>query len=246
MIKNMIDYVKKYELDSNPRNVWLEIIKKSENNNEDVNTEKVLDSLMLKVKLNIETLKEKLPKLGYNFNQDKITGEPEYHLLNKLKSELKEYGSLPLSFIKFFELVGFVDFRGSFPVWKDNENIPHLDPLVIHPINEILEYLKWQKEEPSSVFRDEENKVYLWFSPDQFMKDKVSGGIGYGIYLHSKQKIDAELANFGYKINFVDYLRICFRWAGFPNLEWFKDEPKVNEHPLFKQIQELGASLIPI
>jgi hypothetical protein len=68
----------------------------------------------------------------------------------------------------------------------------------------------------------------LVLSPDHLHKANISGGGPYGIELPFLG-VDPIFANEAHGLPFVDYLRLCFRWAGFPRLERYTDRPDVRE-----------------
>jgi len=53
------------------------------------------------------------------------------------------------------------------------------------------------------------------------MRERGTGGTFLGA--------DPVFANEGHQLSPVDYLRLCFRWAGFPHLERHADRPDVGE-----------------
>jgi hypothetical protein len=59
-------------------------------------------------------------------------------------------------------------------------------------------------------------------------KANTSGGGPYGIELPFFGA-DPIFANEAHELPFVDYLRLCFRWAGFPRLERHADRSDVRE-----------------
>jgi hypothetical protein len=58
----------------------------------------------------------------------------------------------------------------------------------------------------------------LQLAPDYLHKASISGGAAYGFTIPN-ENADAEFENEAHALPFVDYLRLCFRWAGFPRLE---------------------------
>lgn len=60
----------------------------------------------------------------------------------------------------------------------------------------------------------------LQLAPDYLHKANISGGVPYSVQLPFSG-IDPIFANERHKLPFVDYLRLCFRWGGFPLLETY-------------------------
>lgn len=86
----------------------------------------------------------------------------------------------------------------------------YLDPFVIQPIEHTL-----LLAEPSQVMP---GKYRVPLAPDYCHKYFVSGGGPYEIFAPCLA-IDAPLNGEWHDTTFVHYLRICFRWGGFPGLQ---------------------------
>jgi len=236
----MLNFFNSYKDSYKPRESWLKLVSNEKfcNDQEQINI--TLELMMRRVKENILILRSELPKLGYIFEQERNKNILCDNSTEELCSFVSQFGFLSSSFIKFLEISEYVNLNGYFVKWKD-EKKPHLDPLVVYPSDELLSYAKWWVKSDSTIFIDKEKKPYVWFSQDEYTKDKVSGGGGYGVHLTSQNSIDSTLANYGIDISFIDYLRLCFKWAGFPNLHWFQDELK--EDKLFQEIKKIGNNL---
>lgn len=112
------------------------------------------------------------------------------------------------------------------------------DPLVveIEPERLLDDYLDWQEYEA------EDNPGYPYrfeFAPDSHHKSNQSGGGGYGLALPSPMA-DVIVEDEWHDTTFVNYLRICFQWGGFPGLE---DYPDQRDEAL---LAHLKADLLPI
>ena len=68
----------------------------------------------------------------------------------------------------------------------------------------------------------------LDLAPDYLHKANTSGGAPYQIELPFFGA-DPVFVNEAHELPFVDYLRLCFRWADFPRLEVYADRPDVRE-----------------
>lgn len=66
----------------------------------------------------------------------------------------------------------------------------------------------------------------LDLAPDYLHKADISGGAPYGIRLPNASA-DALFENEVHGLHFVPYLRLCFRWAGFPGLSVALPTPKL-------------------
>ncbi|MFP2924086.1 hypothetical protein ACLESO_02485 [Pyxidicoccus sp. 3LG] len=71
------------------------------------------------------------------------------------------------------------------------------------------------------------------------MKARTSGGAPYGIELPFAGA-DPAFAKYAYDRPFVDYLRLCVRWAGFPALMQYEGEDGVEAF-----VEELSRDIEP-
>jgi hypothetical protein len=83
------------------------------------------------------------------------------------------------------------------------------DPLVVYPIEGAL-------TDAEESFEDGEGLVVI--APDDLQKSNTSGGEPYGIAIPDSCA-DARLLNERHELYFVAYLRLVFRWGGFPGYE---------------------------
>lgn len=88
-----------------------------------------------------------------------------------------------------------------------------LDPLYVESVETILQVVTRLVE-----IGGWEEEPLLPLAPDRFHKYGYSGGGSYNISLPCKA-IDAPLVNEPHQSTFVNYLRICLKWGGFPGLE---------------------------
>lgn len=139
---------------------------------------------------------------------------------------------LPVSLDAFWETVGGIDF-----VWNyDGDATPpglgvdldmtEMDPLAVHP----PATADWQLEEwedgRSGVHPELLGPHHLSLAPDHLHKANISGGPPYGVELPFRGA-DPIFVNEAHGLPFVDYLRLCFRWGGFPRLERHADRADV-------------------
>lgn len=166
-------------------------------------------------------------------------------------------GPIPLSLYAWYEKVGSVNFVGMYPVddpldpegfteyvqWKEaiensnNEQIlsgfdaHDLDPLYIYGLDAAQRHL--------DVVLAHGQVCEIDLAPDEWFKYGVSGG---GMYTISMPNPAADAFIEGaewHETTFVDYLRICFRWGGFPGLEYKARRPE-------KELEFLTRDLLPI
>ena len=151
---------------------------------------------------------------------------------------------LPLSLRGWFEEVGDVNLSGAHPslcFWED-ENFPgiYADPLMVSLDHFMFELEGWLEEreagedpEPIApvIGLDAQLKARLAIA-DDLLDD------GYTIELPDTTA-DAPFAGEPHRTSFVNYLRIAFRWGGFPGWE---RQPKRPE----KELKFLTEGLLPI
>jgi len=150
-------------------------------------------------------------------------------------------GPLPLSILAWFETIGEVDFVGRPPRhWglgasdesdADSEDVAgssarswpldedwsgawcSLDPLCIWPLDTVMAMVDPPAGDPDPADPDG-GKGYLPLTPDPEGKYGISGGGPIGIDVPNAMA-DAAFVDL---LPFVEYLRVCFRWGGFPGL----------------------------
>jgi hypothetical protein len=131
---------------------------------------------------------------------------------------------LPASLLAFWETVGGVDF-----VWNYENDTPapdlgpdlamvEMDPLYVGPPSHTKYLLAEWAERRSKVDPDLDDPCELELAPDHYHKANISGGSPYGIEL-PYLGADPIFIHEEHTLPFVDYLRLAFRWGGFPRLE---------------------------
>ncbi len=190
----------------------------------------VTRAIMKRVHSNVELLIPRLRKMGYLFRKggfwDNYTPEGkaridrDYPIFQPPTPETLEHiaalehlvGPLPLSLKCWYEEVGSVNLIGLFPGNEQGYG-PVLDPLYIEPVEMVLQVVTRFVEKGYW----EEDQILL-LAADRFHKYGYSGAGSYNIALPCKA-LDAPFLNEPHHTTFVNYLRICFRWGGFPGLE---------------------------
>lgn len=244
-----MNFYKRYT-NNNELEVWSELSKIPNvlDNSVKNDIESVLEVMMDRVIHNLDIITQELTGFGYQFDNIKHNGkllfsekEGTYNLASKgqpekiieLEKYLKSFGYLPLSVLKLYERIDNIDLVGDFVHWK-NRNVL-MDPMVI--IN--IDTLKiMNNPEP---FQDSKDRFYVYFSPDEYAKEDVSGSGVYGIYLNKDRKIDSTLFGFGKQITFVNYLRLSFKWGGFPSFEWINEQEVPSD--IIKLIRNMRTKL---
>jgi hypothetical protein len=202
---------------------------------------------MTRARHNVETLIGRLNTLEYRFlNSRSAWIVPDQASLAALDALENQYGLLPLSLRMWYETVGSVDFMGTHPELSYDDSPDrrssrafYSDPLVIHPFN----------DPPLSFYADlafnetgEDTTAppyCIWLAPDEIQKANLSGG-GPTQIMFPNPAIDAPLISEDWDGTlFVNYLRICFQWGGFPGWRNYPDYPK-------EEIDFLTKDLLPL
>lgn len=200
----------------------------------------VAQETMWRAKRNVEILIDHLTSIRYRFGEYPDGSRVPYYegpLVRPSGETLKQIsklearvGPVPLAIRVWWETVGWVDLIGRHPDWPANA-----DPLVVDPPEAALASLgDWEIPDEEGT---KSGATFVPLAPDDFHKDNISGGDPYGILLPNAA-IDAKFENEWHETSFVNYLRICFRWGGFPGLE------RANSR--FKWLPKLTADLLPL
>lgn len=131
---------------------------------------------------------------------------------------------LPLSLRAFWEIVGGVDLMWDYE--RDDDapdlglglDLPGLDPLVIEPARCSTRLFDEWADARAGVRSEIADPYALELAPDFLHKNNISGGAPYGVALPFPGA-DPVFENEAHGLSFVEYLRLCFRWGGFPRLE---------------------------
>ena len=124
----------------------------------------------------------------------------------------KKAGTLPLSLRTFYEVVGAVDLQGSHLSLSPEKSAICPDPLVVFPLEDVLA--------GTEEMAQDDGDIRLQLAPDDIHKAGESGGEPYEIAVLDA-RADGEFLNERHGLFFVDYLRLAFRFGGFPGYEGF-------------------------
>jgi hypothetical protein len=190
---------------------------------------------MRRVLHNVDLLAERLEAEGWTALSGSPRTPPSREDLDAMeKIEAITKTPLPPSLRAFWEIVGGVDF-----VWdyqSDDEvpgldlevELPQLDPLSVDPARSTTSLFEEWADERGDVDPEIADPYRLDLAPDYLHKADISGGAPYGIELPFLGA-DPLFANEEHGLPFVDYLRLCFRWGGFPRLERHANEKGVQQ-----------------
>jgi hypothetical protein len=123
----------------------------------------------------------------------------------------REYGTLPLSLRAFYEIVGEVNLNGTHPAIDPPGSSIAPDPLLVYGLDEGI--VEFDEDD-----EDGERPGAVTIAPDDLHKANTSGGDAYEMAIPDL-RADGELLNERHNLLFVDYLRLCFEYGGFPGYE---------------------------
>jgi hypothetical protein len=177
----------------------------------------VAEETMRRVAANVDTVIRRLESTGYRFRMKKGAhippGPQTDHFLKKLDDLA---GPAPLSLATFYKTVGSVDLTGyheQLPASSGGYFLP--DPLVVFPLEQIL--LEYDARVGANFSR-------ICIAPDVYHKADFWGGASYEMALPDA-RADGELLDERHGLFFVDYLRLAFRWGGFPGYDGMERIP---------------------
>lgn len=206
----------------------------------------VAEETMRRVARNADVIAERLRHLGWRALMGKLRTAPSGDDTAQFdRIESITGGPLPPSLRAFWTIVGGIDW-----VWdyKCGQRLPELgvdlpmdemDPLCVDAAS-VVGYLfdEWeeQRKQPDPDLVD---PFRLDLAPDYLHKANISGGAPYGIELPFFGA-DPLFACERHELPFVDYLRLSFRWAGFPGLDEHGDREDVRRF-----VSRFGEGLEP-
>lgn len=231
-------------------NVWREIRSHPEIGGDfRAEVQEVAEVAMRRVARNADMLAARLHERGWRalpLPDDRLRTGPSPEDEDIFQSIGKITASpVPPSLLAFWRIVGGINF-----VWDYESEMPppgfgtdlpldEMDPLCIcPPVAIAYEFETWeeQKAEPDP---DLIEPFRIDLAPDHLHKANVSGGAPYGVELPF-WGADPILAGERHGLPFIDYLRMSFRWAGFPGLQYCKDGSGAAQF-----VSQLGAGLEP-
>ncbi len=172
---------------------------------------------MSRVRENAERIVSRLQTIKYDFDNSQVAfvgRQPPADDVNDQIVEMEaQAGPLPLSLRAWYEVGGAVDLIGFNARWPK----VYTDPLVIDPIEAAFEILsEWQGDLADGI--EDAGPFCIPVGPEYVHKGGYSGGAAYQIKMPCPAA-DAPLLYEWHDTTFVDYLRECFRWGGFPGFD---------------------------
>lgn len=197
---------------------------------------------MRRARENVRRLAELLPACGYRFAEpDGVLVPPPGDIVAQLDRLEATAGMLPLSLRCWYEEVGQVNLTGEHPDWS--HQFP--DPLVVEaPVDYLLlEHETWAADRGTEWDRGD---FMVDLSPDALHKSDVSGGPPYSMVVPDAG-VDGLFRWENHQTTFVNYLRIAFRFGGFPGWDLAQlDDAQRPPTPPPPVLTELAAALLPL
>jgi hypothetical protein len=245
-IARMSGWVERYRAGDRVQ-VWIEMSSLGANVRADnlwLEAAEVTRETMRRARTNVERLLELLPANGYQFSDDanvQVFVPPPADIVGQLDRLERRIGPLPLALRCWFEEVGLVNLMGEHPAW----DYDYTDPLVVEaPVDYIeSEFDEWEADRNSEWNR---GAFTVDLAPDYMHKANVSGGPPYSMAVPS-EGVDGLLLWEPHQTTFVNYLRICFRWGGFPGWDYGdRVESAKPKSPPPALLAELAEALLPL
>ncbi len=218
---------------------------------------------MRRVRHNVEVVMPRLEELGYEFGyawleeeRPDVTEEwvvwqparyalPSADIVEQIQWFEELAGPLPLSIRAFYREVEEVNFFGRQRSWEQliEREKPHghppsnLDPLAVRGLHEDTceDYISWR--EAMQEQGGEAEPYPLLIAVDYELKYDVSGSEAYEMEVPNAAA-DGMLLHEWHQTTFVNYLRICLRYAGLPGLE------RIQAH-ISEELSYLTHDLLP-
>lgn len=210
----------------------------------------VANATMRRVAANADLLAERLRSRGWQ-----ALSAEHYDLRTRpspkddaILARIVEIGGSPIppSLLAFWKVVGGINW-----IWdyRTKEAVPNLgvdlpmdemDPLCVDPPSAIT-YLfdEWEDEQENAAGSDAARPFRIDLAPDYLHKANISGGMPYAI-LVPFSGADPVFTDERHALPFVDYLRLAFRWAGFPGLADHAQQDDVRRF-----VTDFGSGLMP-
>ena len=151
---------------------------------------------------------------------------------------------LPLSLRAWIEEVGDVNLAGAHPrlcFWEDEDFAgTYADPLMVTPRLFLWEMEAWLEERDTGEAQEPLDAVLGWDGKAKARLAVADEQLDYGYSVALPDAAaDAALKGAPHDTAFVDYLRLAFRWGGFPGWAQGKDPPQ-------QELAFLTDGLLPI
>ena len=199
--------------------------------------EKELDralATMHRVRRNAELLEERLTALGWVPSGGQMVGQPwDRPFPGEVAAEALGVTPFPVSLVAFWRVVGGLDFVWDYSNGKSAPDlfgglsIFDLDPLYVEGPGCLLYAVDEWQDRIAVGDTPKEGPFTLALAPDNYHKANISGGSPYGLTL-PQMCADPLFGGDDFQMRFTNYLRLSFRWAGFPGLAAAPSSPALS------------------
>jgi hypothetical protein len=182
------------------------------------------DATMRRVRRNVELITERLRDWDYPFDDYQPAWAPPSTTVSAEIARIESAvgGPVPMTLRAFWNIVGsvnwkFTDDEAFGDVWCGLP-LREADPLCLDGPGTAWWCVDEWKQELEESHPEVVGPALLQLAPDYLHKANISGGMPYSFSVPNAE-FDAVLEHEAHKLPFVEYLRLCFRWGGFPRLE---------------------------
>lgn len=203
----------------------------------------VAQETMSRAKHNVLTIISRLEDIAYQFAlPEQVHTSPASDAGENLQKLVSHAGPLPLSLQAWYEIVGGVCLMGnheklaffSSPIASYPPQI-YSDPLVVFPIQAAIGSIDLDQ---GDIQENSSGEFLIPIAPDAYHKANISGGAPYEIRLPCSD-VDTILLNEWQDTTFVNYLRICFQWGGFPGWARYPQRPETLLRMLIEDLLQI-------
>lgn len=186
----------------------------------------VARSLMKRVRRNADAARAVLTAAGARLAPEGPVG-PEL----RARLESASGAPLPIAMAAFFEMVGTISLLPAPPssydygpctLERDGISLLAADPIMVGDAG----YIEYQLKEYETSIRESHPEIVgplrLDLSPDYLHKQDISGGASYAVEFppfDDAEAVDPLFLHERHRASLVGYLRLAFRWGGFPGLD---------------------------
>ena len=179
-----------------------------------------------------------------HLNDEVVFSPPDQEVIAAMRKLEKKGLALPLSLRAWVEEVGDVNLAGAHPAlcFWDDENFPgiYADPLMVGLDHFMFESEAWLEAEEAGEDSGDMEPVLGWDAKAKARLAVEDEQLDYGYTMALPNPgADAALDGEPHKTSFVGYLRIAFRWGGFPGWERYDKRPE-------NELKFLTEGLLPI
>ncbi len=188
---------------------------------------------MARVRRNGDVVAERLAARGWSALSGSMRSEPNAPGARVMQRiETLTGSALPASLRAFWQVVGGIDLvwdhsgGDKAPDLGPDLDLARMDPLAVLPPDRAEYVLDEWRDQRAGVDLELADPFRLDLAPDAAHKATGGGAVAYCIELPFLGA-DPIFINEPHNLPFVDYLRLAFRWGGFPGLEKHGDRADV-------------------